>query len=51
MKGREMSQHYSFQISQFVIPIDENEKNGCASSDCDVEDATEEVGDNRYQYF
>ena len=46
-----MSQHYSFQSSTFVIPIEENENNGCASCDCDVEDATEEEGDKRYQYF
>ena len=43
-----MSQHCSIQTSIFAISTEVNENNDC---DCRVEDATEEEGDERYQYF
>ena len=43
-----MSQHCSIQTSIFAIATEENENNDC---DWGVEDATEEKGDERYQYF
>ena len=45
---RKMSQHCNIQSSIFAIPTEKNENNHCASCDCDVEDATEEEGDERY---